>query len=113
MTALTLASFIGQSIFVFAAVLSAMVVLGRRRPPVPLQSMNDSALQKLAVGPDVERKTFDARDGTSLAFRELVVPGKVCRKAWSLLPGDGASAVQVSRYEAQAKGPNGISESYA
>jgi pimeloyl-ACP methyl ester carboxylesterase len=71
MTALTLASLIGQSIFVFAAVLSAMVVLGRRRPPVPLQSMNDSALQKLAVGPDVEQKSFGARDGTSLAYREF------------------------------------------
>ena len=33
--------------------------------------MNDSALQELAVGPDVERKTFGARDGASLAYREF------------------------------------------
>jgi hypothetical protein len=33
----------------------------------------------------------------------LVVPGKVCRNAPTLLPRDGASAVHVSRYEAQAK----------
>jgi alpha-beta hydrolase superfamily lysophospholipase len=70
-TALQLASFIGQSILIFAAVLTAMIVLGRRRPPAPLQSMNDGALQKLAVGPDVERKTFSARDGASLAYREF------------------------------------------
>jgi pimeloyl-ACP methyl ester carboxylesterase len=71
MTIFGLASAIGQTVVVFALVLTAMIIFGRRRPPVPLQSMNDSALQKLAVGPDVELKTFGARDGTRLAYREF------------------------------------------
>ncbi len=39
----------------------------------------------------------------------VVVPGKVCKSGFGLLPGVRAVAVQISRYEAQAEGPNGIS----
>ena len=83
--------------FEAAAVASAIRVLGQS-----IEAINTSTLHSLTVS-----------ISESPELVHVVVPGKVCRKAPSLLPRDRASAVQVSRYEAQAKGPNGISEPYS
>jgi hypothetical protein len=58
---------------------------------------------------------FGPKPPVALMHRRImgVVPGKVCRIGFGLLPGAEATAVQLSRYEAQAKGPNAISQSDA
>ncbi|MGZ3237650.1 MAG: alpha/beta hydrolase [Burkholderiaceae bacterium] len=72
MTTLNFASTIAQYTAIFAAILATMIIFGRRRPPVPLQSMNDGALDELGSNTGLELKTFEARDGTKLAYREFI-----------------------------------------
>lgn len=72
MTALNLASTIAESAAIFGVALAAMIVFGRRRPPAPLASMSEDALNKLGDGAKADLKTFTARDGARLAYREFV-----------------------------------------
>ncbi len=90
-----------------------------RRRDVTIRVMPKDFQMTLATNP-FERYTKVTRREAFLRDMErivqwkrlfiMVVPGKVCRIGSRLVPRSGASAVQVSRYEAQTKGPNGISQ---
>lgn len=71
MSALHLISMFVQSVAIFAAALGAMIFFGRHRAPPTLESMNERSMQRFEKAPSVELKTFFARDGVELAYREF------------------------------------------
>lgn len=116
MTALNFAATIAESIAIFGAVLAAMIVFGRRRPPAPLASMREDALNKLGDGPKTELETFSARDGVRLAYREfeggndqvaILIHGSSADSRVMQTAGQALAARSISAYAPDMRGHGG------